>query len=55
MKKVLMSVIGFAIAVALVVAIWIPLATHGKNTGTANEAKFDSVDTNVNTLASPIP
>lgn len=55
MKKVVMSVIGFAIAIALVIAIWVPLATHGRTTGVSNETRFDSVDGSVTTLASPIP
>lgn len=55
MKKVIMSVIGFAIAIALVIAIWVPLATHGKGTATTNEGRFDSLDSGVTTLASPIP
>lgn len=55
MKKVIMSVIGFAIAAALIIAVWIPLATHGKNTGTSNETKFDSVDASISTLSTPIP
>ncbi len=55
MKKVVMSVIGFAIAVALVVAIWVPLANHGKDTAESNESRFDNVDSSISTLASPIP
>ena len=49
-----MSVIGFAIAVALIIAIWVPLATHGREAAGRNQTNFNSIDTSVGAMASPI-
>lgn len=54
MKKVIMSVIGFAIALALVLAIWVPIANKGRTTATSTLTRSDSVDTSIDTLAAPV-
>jgi len=54
MKKIIMSVIGLAIALALVVAIWVPLANKSKTTGQANYDRTETIDGSVTTLSTPI-
>lgn len=54
MKKIILSIAMFAIAMALLIAVIIPLANHGKENGTKVEAQIDSVDTDITTLGQAI-
>jgi hypothetical protein len=54
MKKIIMSVIGLAIALALVVAIWVPLATKSKGSALINYQRTNTIDTNVETMSSAV-
>jgi hypothetical protein len=54
MKNIVLTVVMFAVAAALVVGVILPLATHGKETGTNVETKMDSIDTNLTTLEATI-
>lgn len=51
MKKIILSIAMFAIAMALVVAVILPLAEHGKENGVKAETQVDSIDTNIDTLS----
>lgn len=54
MKKIIMSVIGLAIALALVVAIWVPLANKSKGTAQTNYTRAAGLDSEVETIASQV-
>ncbi len=54
MKKIILSIAMFAIAMALFIAVIIPLAEHGKENGTKVETQLNTVDTKINTLSGAI-
>lgn len=54
MKKIIMSVIGLAIALALVVAIWVPLADKSKTSAQTNYNRTNIIDGNVATISTPV-
>lgn len=54
MKKVVITIIMFAIAIGLVVGVIIPIANHGKTAGQSANTRFTAIDGNVTTLADPI-
>jgi hypothetical protein len=54
MKKIILSIAMFAIAMALLVAVILPLAEHGKENGVKAEAQVDTVDTKIDALSSAI-
>ena len=54
MKKVVITIIGFAIAIGLIVGVIIPIAEHGRETGVTAETRYNSVEDSVEDLASPI-
>lgn len=54
MKKIIMSVIGLAIALALVVAIWVPLANKSRGTAQTNYTRANSIDTSVSGISAEI-
>lgn len=54
MKKIVLSIAMFAIAMALLVAVIIPLAEHGKENGQKVEVQIDTVDTKINSISSGI-
>jgi len=54
MKKIILSIAMFAIAMALLIAVIIPLADHGRENGTKAETQIDSVDTNIAALSSVV-
>lgn len=54
MKKIILSVVMFAIAMALLIAVIIPLAEHGKENGQKAEMQMDTVDSEINTLSTSI-
>lgn len=54
MKKVVITIIMFAIGIGLIVGVIIPIATHGKASGQTANTRFTQVDGDVSTLATPI-
>lgn len=54
MKKIVLSIAMFAIAMALLVAVIIPLADHGRENGVKAEAQVDTVDIEIAALSSAI-
>lgn len=54
MKNIVLTVVMFAIAAALVVAVILPLASHGREAGTNVESRINTIDTQIGTLANPI-
>lgn len=50
MKKVVISIIGFAIAIALIVSVIIPIANNGKTTGQTAKNNHESVDTSITSI-----
>ncbi|HEX2925917.1 MAG TPA: hypothetical protein VHP38_06620 [Ruminiclostridium sp.] len=54
MKKIIISIAMFAIAMALLVAVIVPLANHGRENGVKVEGQMDTVDTDINTLSGTI-
>ncbi len=54
MKNIVITIVMFAIAAALVVAVIIPLSGHGKDTGTNVETRMGNIDSQVSNLADPI-
>ena len=54
MKSIVITVVMFAIAVALIVGIIMPLSNHGREVGTSTETRLTGVDTQMGTLANPI-
>jgi len=55
MKSIVLTIIGFAIAIALLVGVVIPIANHGRDTGQTARSQQDSVDASAKALASPLP
>ncbi len=54
MKKIILSIAMFAIAMALLIAVIIPLAEHGKDNGVKAETQMDTVDTEITGLSQAI-
>ncbi len=54
MKKIIISIAMFAIAMALLISVNIPLAEHGKENGVKAEAQVDTIDTEINSLGSTV-
>jgi hypothetical protein len=54
MKKIIVSIAMFAVAMALFLAVIIPLATHGKENGSKVETQIDTVDTGVTALSTAV-
>ncbi len=54
MKKIIISIAMFAIAMALLVAVIVPLAKHGRENGVKVEGQLDTVDSEISTLSSTI-
>jgi hypothetical protein len=54
MKKIIISIAMFAIAMALLISVIIPLAEHGRENGVKAEAQIDTIDTEINSLSSTI-
>ena len=54
MKKIILSIAMFAIAMALLIAVILPLASHGRENGAKVETQIDTIDTNIAALSSTI-
>lgn len=54
MKKIIISIAMFAIAMALLISVIIPLAEHGKENGVKAEAQVSTIDTEINSLSSTV-
>jgi len=54
MKNIVITIIGFAIAVGLIVGVIIPIASHGKATGQSSNTSYTGVDTSINSISSAI-
>ena len=54
MKKVVITIIMFAIAIGLIIGVIVPIATHGKTTGQTAKNGMTSIDGSVSTLMQPI-
>jgi len=54
MKKIILSIAMFAIAIALLIAVIIPLANHGKENGVKVETQMDGIDGQIAALSSVI-
>jgi hypothetical protein len=54
MKKIILSIAMFAIAMALLIAVIIPLANHGRENGVKAEAQVDNIDSNIAALSSAV-
>lgn len=54
MKKVVVTIIMFAITIALIIGVILPIANHGKTTGQAVNTRMTTIDADVSTLMQPI-
>lgn len=54
MKKIIISIAMFAIAMALLISVIIPLAEHGRENGVKAEAQVDTIDTEINSLSNTV-
>ena len=54
MKKIVITIIMFAIAVGLIIGVIVPIATHGKATGQTAKTGMTTIDGDVTTLIQPI-
>lgn len=54
MKKIVITIIMFAIAIGMIVGVIIPIATHGKATGQTAKTRMTTIDGDVSTLMQPI-
>ena len=54
MKKVVLTVISFAIAIGLIIGVIIPLAERGRTEGTNVQNQINAVDGKVNSISAPI-
>lgn len=55
MKKVILGLIMFALAIALVVGVSVPLFNGGRTTGSAARTRQTGADTSISALATPVP
>ena len=54
MKNVVLTIIGFGIAIALVVGVIVPLASQGRDTGLKAIDNYGTVDATITTLSGEI-
>ncbi len=54
MKKVVITIIMFAIAIGMILGVILPIANHGKTTGQSAKTRMTTIDGDVSTLAQPI-
>lgn len=54
MKKVVITIIMFAITIGLIIGVIIPIANHGKTTGQTVNTRMTTIDADVSTLMQPI-
>lgn len=54
MKKVVITIIMFAIAIGLIIGVILPIANHGKVTGQTAKTRMTTIDSDVGTLITPI-
>lgn len=54
MKKIILSIAMFAIAMALLIAVIIPIANHGRENGIKAESQIDTIDSKVDDLSEAI-
>jgi hypothetical protein len=54
MKKVVITIIMFAIAIGLIIGVILPIASHGKATGQTAKTRMTTVDGEITTLMQPI-
>ena len=54
MKKVVITIVMFAIAIGLILGVIVPIASHGKSTGQKAKTSMTTIDSDVSTLAQPI-
>lgn len=54
MKKIVITIIMFAIAIGLILGVIVPIASHGKSTGQMAKTHMTTIDGDVSTLAQPI-
>jgi len=47
MKKIIMSVIGLAIALALVASVWLPIANRGRARGVVNQGEVEAINAQI--------
>jgi len=55
MKGIIATIIGFALVVALIIAVIVPIMDDAKATGGRANTTQTTIDTNINTLDNPIP
>ena len=54
MKKIVITIIMFAIAIGLIIGVILPIANHGKSTGQTAKTRMTTIDGDVSTLMQPI-
>jgi hypothetical protein len=54
MKKIVITIIMFAIAIGMIIGIIVPIATHGRETGQTAKTRMTTIDGDVSTLMQPI-
>lgn len=54
MKKIVITIIMFAIAIGMIVGVILPIATHGKATGQTAKTRMTTIDGDVSTIIQPI-
>lgn len=54
MKKIVITIIMFAIAIGLIIGVILPIANHGKSTGQSTKTRMTTIDGEVSTLMQPI-
>lgn len=54
MNKVILTIILFALAIALVIGVIIPVMTTSKSSGQEAKDKLDETKTNIGTLGTPV-
>ena len=54
MNKVILTIVLFALAIALVIGVIIPITTSGKSAGQGAKDKLDDTQSGISTLSSPV-
>ncbi len=54
LKKIVITIIMFAIAIGLIIGVILPIANHGKTTGQTANTRMTTIDGDVSTLMQPI-
>jgi hypothetical protein len=54
MKKIIITIIMFAITIGMIIGIIVPIANHGRSTGQTANTRMSTIDGEISTMMQPI-